>query len=145
MKIPGEDEWRNDYGDLDVAAARRNFFGLTKDQGEILFRKNSLRYQEDIYFMPYACFEFYVHAYLDYLLSEHSLGASDGASCFFGLVECRTDDILILPIDTQKKIHRVLDKLAVSQDYFEASIEIYGSFPARASAARELIKNEPNK
>jgi hypothetical protein len=142
MRIPSEDEWRNDYGDLDVAVARRNFFGLTIAQAEALFRKNSLRYQEDIYFMPYACFEFYVHAYLDYLLSDHSRGDSDGASCFFGLIECRYEDILKLPHDTRGKVFRVLDKLAAGQEYFDASVEIYESFPARAAIAQGRIKTK---
>ena len=40
-------------------------------------------------FMPLACFRYYIHAYLDYLLSDKSEGDSDGASCFFGLIEFR--------------------------------------------------------
>ena len=142
MSIPGESEWQNEHGDLDVAVARRNFLGLTIEQAEALFRKNSLRFQEDIYFMPYACFEFYIHAYLDYLLSEHSRGDSDGASCFFGLVDCRCEEIPKLPYDTREKIFRVLDKLAAGQEYFDASLAIYGSFPARAALAQERIKTK---
>lgn len=142
MSIPGETEWLNEHGDLDVAAARRNFFGLTLAEAEVLFRKNSLRYQEDIYFMPFACFEFYVHVYLDYLLSDHSRSDSDGASCFFGLVECRHEEIMKLPLPTRGKVRRVLDRLAEGQTYFDAAVEIYGSFPARASVAREKLQEK---
>jgi hypothetical protein len=58
MKIPDEHDWRNDFGDLDVASAKANFFGLDLTRAEQLFRDNALCYQEDIVFMPFQCFQF---------------------------------------------------------------------------------------
>jgi hypothetical protein len=140
MKIPDEEDWRNDYGDLDVAGARRNFFGINLEQAEQLFRNNALCYQEDIVFMPFTCFRYYIEAYVSYLLSDASKGDSDGASCFFGLIECRKEDIILLSTETKCRIRRVLDRLATGQEYFDAPIDIYKSFPKRAEKALNQIK-----
>lgn len=140
MTIPGEHEWGNDTGDLDVAWARKNFFGLSLLQAEELFRKNALHYQEDIVFMPFRCFQFYIHAYMDYLLSDASKGDSDGASCFFVVTECRTSDIARLPDDTREKICRVIDKIAVGQGFFDANVDIYGSFTEEAAKAKMKLR-----
>ena len=140
MNIPGSKEWGEDLGDLDVACARKNFFGISLQQAEELFRKNALSYQEDIVFMPFPCFRFYVHAYMDYLLSDASRGDSDGASCFFTLIECRTSDIIRLSADAKMKLGRVLDKIASGQEYFDADKAIYGSFRENSENAKKKIQ-----
>lgn len=148
MKIPDETDWRNDHGDLDIDSARKNFFGLRLDEAENRFRQNALSYQEDVIFMPPACFAYYLHAYLNYLLSSDSRGDSDGASCFFGLVECRSQDLARLPAETRAKVSLVLEKLGTGQDYFDADESIYGSFATKADVARKQLdeaQNQPRK
>lgn len=140
MKIPDEDDWQNDFGDIDVAEARRHFFGRDLVQAEQLFRENALCYQENIVFMPFGCFQFYLEAYIRYILSDASKGDSDGASCFFGVVECRCSDILRLPAETKARVRLVLDRLAQGQDYYDAPIDIYGCFDKRAEEAKSRIK-----
>lgn len=145
MKIPDENDWRNDHGDLDVACAHKNFFGLSLDEAENRFRENALSYQEDVVFMPRACFVYYLHAYLNYLLSSDSRGDSDGASCFFGLVECRSHDFALLPADALAKVHLVLDRLGTRQGYFDAEEYIYGSFATKADVARKQLDAAQNQ
>lgn len=140
MTIPGEHEWRNEHGDLDIAVARKNFFGISHEDAIKLFEDNALKYQEDVVFMPFACFTYYIHAYLDYLLPAASKTDADGAYCFFVVMECRAADIQKLPPETVAKIGRVLDRLATGQAYFDADETIYGSFSDRVAFIRGRLK-----
>lgn len=137
MKIPNERDWLNQHGDLDVASAREDFLDVTYEQAVRLFEENALRYQEGVVFMPFDCFTFYVHSYIDYLLSDASRGDADGASCFFTVVECRADDILKLPSDAQERIERVLDGLSKEQKFYDADESIYGNFADRVSELKQ--------
>jgi hypothetical protein len=76
---------------------------------------------------------------LNYLLSDYSKGDSDGASCFFGVIEYRNSDIMLLPFATKARIRKVLDRLAAGQEYFDAPKELYDSFSERAASARNQI------
>ena len=89
MQIPTEHDWANPYGDLDVRSAKEHFFGKTVDEAEELFVENALYYQEDIMFMPSIPFQYYVHAYINYLLGEQSKGDTEAASCFLMVVKCK--------------------------------------------------------
>jgi len=132
MKIPDESDWRSEPGCLDVKSAYGSFYGKDLAEAEALFVTNSLRYQEDIMFMPLACFRYYIWAYAHYLLSPSSINDSDGASCFFGLVDCRMQDILKSSHELQAKIKEVLLRLKEDQRTYDADPEIYGDFDTRA-------------
>jgi len=138
--IPGEADWRSEPWDLDIPYAYAHFAGKSNDEAQRLFEENALCYQEDLMFMPLACFRYYLNAYIQYLLSDASQGDSDGASCFFSLVDVRHQDIMTCDEPTRARVVAVLDRLACSQGWFDASEEIYGNFPERAKRARELLQ-----
>jgi hypothetical protein len=56
-----------DHEDLDAKHARKNFYGKTLEEAELLFRQNALHYQEDLMSMGPAGFRFYVEAFTRYL------------------------------------------------------------------------------
>lgn len=140
MRIPTEADWHSEPWTIDVPYAYRHFFGKNLVEAFDLFVENALCYEEDVMFMPLACFRYYLHAYIDYLLSEKSVGDSDGANCFFGLVECRTDDINGTGEILQRRVRDVLTRLRNSQQWYDAEPEVYGDFKARADAALRLIE-----
>jgi hypothetical protein len=111
MAIPTDDDWAHHPDDLDAACARRHFLGKSREQAVALFVENALNYQEDIMFMPVTCFYFYAHAYIDYLMSDRSEGDSDGASCFFGIVEVRKHELLRGPPELRERIRTLLRRL----------------------------------
>ena len=139
MVIPTDDDWAHHPDDLDAAYAKANFLGKTREQAVALFVANALNYQEDIMFMPVTCFYFYAHAYIDYLMSEDSEGDSDGASCFFGIVEGRKDDILRGPPKLRERIRTLLRRLGDRQTWYDAEPDIYGSFSKRSNACLKCV------
>ena len=141
MVIPAEADWRSEPWDLDIPYAYEHFFGKSLVEAFDLFVENALRYQEDIMFMPLACFEYYIHAYMDYLLSDKSAGDSDGANCFFGIVECRSHDICGGGDVLRRRVVEVLDRLRTRQPWYDATPEIYGDFAVMADEAMKLIES----
>ncbi len=118
MNIPSETDWRSEPWCIDIPIAYEHFFGKSLDEAFALFVEKSICYQEDVMFMPKACFRFYLYAYMSYLLSPISSGDSDGASCFFELVEFRIDDILssdpVLGIRVSEVLNRLRDNQSAS-------------------------------
>ena len=138
--IPTEDDWRSEPWDLDIPGAYDRFAGKAIAEAVDLFNDDSLHYQEDLMFMPTACFRYYIHAYIGYLMSKESEHDSDGASCFFGLVEHRHKEITTFDDSEQARMSAVLDHLGVSQEWFDADKSIYGDFQERADESRKLLQ-----
>ena len=141
MRIPTEADWRSESWGIDTPSAYRHFFGKDFAEAFDLFVQNALYYQEDIMFMPLACFNYYVHAYMDYLLSDQSAGDCDGANCFFGIVEVRCQDIQAGGEELRRRVREVLDRLRSGQQWYDADSEIYGQFSVRAERATRLIED----
>ena len=137
--LPSETDWRREAWTLDIPYAYKHFLGKTREEAVQLFVENSLLYQEDIMFMPAACFRYYVHSYMDYLMSDQSAGDSDGASCFFGVVDVRHDDVRCADEHLKQTVRNVLARLASRQSWYDASPEIYGDFGVRADACLKLL------
>lgn len=141
MQIPSEADWRSEPWDLDIPYAYEHFFGKDLGESVSLFTEDSLTYQEDIMFMPAACFPFYLQAYIDYLTSEESKADSDGASCFFGIVEVRKNDILSgCHEELKERIRTLLVRLGDRQVWYDAEPEIYGDFKTKSKACLKLLE-----
>ena len=130
--VPTEADWRSEPWCLDTADAYDHFFGKSLAEAELLMEENAIYYQEDLVFMPTKCLEFYIEANIEYLLWNRSKGDSGGASCFFGLLECRHDDIQSFSPATISRVKNLLDRLASHQTWYEAEPAIYGNFAERA-------------
>ena len=137
--IPTEADWRSEVWDLDIPYAYEHFAGKSIDTAIALFREDALTYQEDLMFMPVVCFRFYVYAYIAYLLSDDSKGDSDGASCFFGLVDGRYKEICDSETTLVDTIANTLHHLETKQDWYDADVDIYGMFARRAHKSLKLI------
>jgi len=142
MTIPSKDDWVFHPLDPDAAEAYQNFYGKTLTEAFALFEENALYYQEDIMFMPVNCFRYYVHSYIDYLLSDLSKGNSDGANCFFGIVEIRNEDIKSSSQELRDRIREVLQHLGARQNWFEALPEVYGDFRKRSEECLNMIDEQ---
>lgn len=137
--IPSESQWRSVPWCLDIPYAYEHFFGKSVAEAQTLFEQDALYYQEDLIFMPATCFGYYFAAYLNYLLSEQSKGDSDGASCFFGLIETRHADICQFAPESIERTKTVLHKLTHEQAWYDADPEIYGDFAQKAVHASDLL------
>jgi len=104
-----------------------------------MFEHCALIAQEDVSYMPYLPFKFYVQVYMDYLESEDSKGDADAASCFFSLIKFRRSDLKRSGNGHMEQVTRLLKKIRGRQDWFDADEDIYGNFPSRVDEAIEDI------
>jgi len=140
--IPTDSEWRSVPWCLDIPYAYDHFFGKTIAEAQQLLEENALYYQEDLMFMPTPCLGYYITAYLQYLMSDRSKGDSDGASCFFGLVEIRHSDINTFTPETVAQTKTVLQKLGTHQEWYDADQVIYGDFATKAQRTIGLLSSK---
>ena len=66
---------------LDEQWAEENFFEKSKQEAELMFRDNALRYTDDLYAMGPKALVFYLEAAVDYIVSDHSSEDSGAVSC----------------------------------------------------------------
>ncbi len=126
--IPSEADWRSEPWGVDTPDAYRNLFGKSIAETVKLFEENSLRYQEDLMFMPARAFTYYIQAYCAYLLSEAARGDSDGASAFLSVIQVRAQQQPDAVRQQWSVIEPVLARLAADQGFYDASWPIYGDF-----------------
>jgi hypothetical protein len=140
-KPPSENDWRSEPWCLDAKAAYERFNGATLDEAFRMISEDALNRQEDLMFMPAICFRYYLPAYLSYLTSDAARGDSDGASCVFGLIDYRLDDLsvdAVLLRTTAETIAYVGER----QEWYDADAEIYGSFERKASRLLRKLNTE---
>lgn len=132
LTIPSEPDWQNEPRDLDVHTAYEHFHGKNLDEAFNLFVDNALLYQEDIVFMPVPCFRYYIHAYMNYLLSNESRGDYNAASCFFIVVESRKEDICSSGDQLKARVCEVLSHIGARQKWYDADICFYDNFAKKS-------------
>ena len=132
MKIPSDTEWGDLPKVMDLGCAYRHFFGKTLEEAYQMFADNALTYQEDLDYMPKLPFQYYVRAYIHYILSERTSGDSDAANCFIGLIETHLRDNPTWIAETWESVRRALTKISVQQEeFYDACPSIYGDFNIR--------------
>ena len=92
----------------------------------------ALNREEDLMFMPAICFRYYLPAYLAYLTSDKASGDSDGASCLFGLIDHRFDELSVDP-SLLRQAAETIAYVGERQEWYDADAEIYGSFEQKAN------------
>jgi len=135
-QAPGRPEWQLRTLCIDGRCAYAHFGGLSLDQAFDLFCLSARTYQEDLVWMPEACFSFYVQAYSDYILSDFSANDSDAASCYISLVAGLRDQVSRLPADRYESLVEALRRIASSQKWFGADEAIHGSYARRVLSLR---------
>ncbi len=138
--IPTQADWESESWDLDTQQAHRQFGGKSFEEAIELFKENAIHYQEDVCFMPRACFPFYARAYMAYLLSDASKDDSDGANCFFGFVKIRAEEI-VRTGSLYLAVADTLRHIATRQDWYDADQSIYGSFVEHADEALARLRS----
>ncbi|MDR0522040.1 MAG: hypothetical protein LBH00_09350 [Planctomycetaceae bacterium] len=140
MKIPDETDWNHDNPmNLDVRHAKKNFFGKNLTEAEELLASNALYYQEDIFWMPPVPFQYYIHAYINYLLSEKSKDDTDGASCFINIIDYHIQHYPDNVIVCWECIAETLEHIRLNVEKFGWD-NIYGDVNKRIYAINILYK-----
>jgi hypothetical protein len=128
MKIPNEQDWGDWKPDLDRSYAHKIFFGKSKSEAIELFVENAISHQEDLMWMTRIPFQFYIHAYKEYILSDRSKEDSDGASCYLRLIKYKLEEEPDQITEIFNDILPSLEIVASRQEFYDADIDIYGDF-----------------
>jgi len=130
MNSPNQVEWgKIDKNSLDENCAYEQFYTKSFNESVAMFERNALYYQEDLTYMPTKPFNFYVKAFVKYILSDKAKGDSDGASSFLSMVEWKLKtEIDIIPNDIEQLLISTSKEISNNQQFYEADKDIYGDF-----------------
>lgn len=139
MRIPDKSDWAGYEADLDVRHLHKLFFGKSYIEVEGYFANGrAIERMDELLFAPRRVFQYYVHAFIGYLLSQEAKGDSDAASPFLSLLEAREKRDPGSVAAIYSALSNALEFVASRQDYFDADPNIYGNFSERAMRIREL-------
>ena len=127
--IPGENDWFGYENDLDAKYAHGRLFGKSVDQVEqMIGQYDALSIAEDLHFMPRRAFQYYIFAVAQYLQNERAFEDSDAASSFLSLLIARETEEPGSVSEIYAELEPAVEFVAARQKYFDASVDIYGSF-----------------
>ena len=108
-----------------------------------LFRQGALTLFDELLFMPAVPFRYYALAFRNYVLAGvfPELEASDAANSFLSLILARLQRNPDEMRPVMPELLPAAEYVAANQERFEASAEIYGSFPAKLERIRSLYQD----
>jgi hypothetical protein len=134
--LPGKKEWGNPAeNDLEAHYAYSNFLGKSLVEAVQMFQTNALHFQEDLGAMPAVPFNFYVMAFVTYIMSDSAHGDADGASAFLRMthwqLKHRSD---LIDRGVMSALLVACASVAQHQSFYAADPDIYGDFPEHYKA-----------
>jgi hypothetical protein len=139
-RIPGDQEWLGYDADLDVCYLHRLIFGKSIDDVVPFFANQCIERMDELLFAPRRVFQYYVHAFGAYLMTEGAKGESDAASPFLALLEAREKRDPGSVRNIIDSLEPYLEFLAERQEYFDAPEHIYGNFSQRVANIRQVCR-----
>jgi len=138
VDAPTEDDWRGSEDDPDVCWFYRLVHGRPFEEIVQLFKDNASERSSELLFAPRTVFQYYVHAFGQYVISKDAEGESDAAGPFLNLLENREQRDPGSVREIFQSLGQFVDFVAVRQAYFDAPEDIYGSFQEQAQRIRRL-------
>ena len=142
LPVPTEEDWRSEEWNIDTPYAYDDFQGKTLHKAAELLQSCSVSYSADFDVMPPPCFQFYMHAYINYLVSGKSAGDSDAASCFLRIVEFRCEAIRGSSELLIARVKQAIGRIREGQAWYDAPRDLYGDFSERAEAALASLERK---
>ena len=130
LSIPSRETWGK-LDDLDVKYAFDLYGGKSIAEVSPDFIRSPIDRADELRFVPWAIFSYYIFWFADFLTSDESKGECDSASCFLGLL---LEKALEAPQRFRKLYPRLkpaVDVIAGRQEFYAANPEIYGIFSER--------------
>jgi len=142
MPIPTEADWGDYQGDLDQAYAHKLFAGRSNQEMIPHFRRNVIERTDELRWMPELPFRYYMLGFRDFLIAGKfdPFWASDAASCFRGLVLEKLEKQPSYILQIMPELLPAVRYVAMNQSLFEASENVYGSFPGKVRRVEDLYE-----
>jgi hypothetical protein len=141
-KVPDKADWDGYKEDLDVRHFHKLAFGKTIDDIQQYFGGGrAIERADELLFAPRAVFQYYVFAFVKFLMGESGEGESDAASPFLSLLEEREKKDPGSVSEIYSELSEVVDFITSHQEYFDAEVDIYGLFSERAERIRRVCND----
>ena len=137
--IPTERDWRTERWSEHTPDAYRAFFSKSREDAVRLFGNDAQTRYNELCSMPVGCFSYYVHSYIDYLVSDRSKGDSAGGAYFLCLVDERLTDIMKFDTVVINAFVDVLGYLNDNQSWFETDNELYFGTVSRIKRLKRFL------
>ena len=132
VAVPTKLDWGDLSVDPEIRYAWKLFGGKAVAEAAPLFIDNPIERASELRFCTTRVFSYYIHCFVDFLLSSEAAGESDVASCFLRLVRDRTASDPAFRGELGSLLPAV-EAIASRQEFYEADYNIYVSFPALAA------------
>ncbi len=134
---------RLEWGDLDIdpelQSGYDHFGGMTVEEARPLFAENPIEAAAEIRFAPARVWNYYIFCFAEHLTSPNSKGDADAASTFLRLVRDRAKEHPHQLKGIWEALQPVIAAVSGRQSFYEASEEIYGSFPDLRRETEETV------
>jgi len=128
-KIPDSNAWEGYKDDLDVKYFYDFAYGKSIDDIQNHFGEGvSIERADELLFSPRIVFQYYIQAFVKYIMSEKAKGDSDSASSFIRLLLSREEKDPGSVKNIYQSLAETIDFIANNQEYYDADLDIYGSF-----------------
>ena len=138
-KIPGNAEWAGYRDDFGAREAHGIWFGKSLDEMQSVISNRSMVLTTGLQFMPRPVFQFYIFAFVQYVMSEAAIGDADAASVFLAALAAREKRDPGSVAQIYARLASAVDFVAASQARFDASHDVYGDFAEKAEMLRKLL------
>ena len=147
--VPDATDWsavKNNLDNLEVDHLRSLFFGKTVDEVQEYFGDTkSIERSGELLFAPRRVFQYYVHAFANFMHSSAAKGDPDSASPFLSLLEAREERDPGSVSEIYSTLIATITFVSERQDYFDADIKIYGDFKDIADRVAALCRRLPRR
>jgi hypothetical protein len=138
-KLPGIEEWAGYKDEMSAREAHRIWFGKSLEEMQSVISKRSMVLTTGLEFMPRPVFQFYIFAFVQYVMSEAAIGDADAASVFLAVLAAREKRDPGSVGEIYSRLASSVDFVAASQARFDASHDVYGDFVEKAEKLRKLL------
>ncbi len=128
MNIPSREDWGNYKSDLDVKYAYKLYGGLSIEDSQQYFIDAPIQRASELRYAPFAVFKYYVFCFTKYLCSQAAKEEADMASVFLGLVYEMSEKYPNEFAEFYPNIELAIKSVSENQKFYDADIDIYGSF-----------------
>jgi len=139
FKVPGPEEWAGYKDDLDGRQAHAFWFGKSLEDVQQYFGGvQSIQRGQELLFMPRRAFQFYICAFVQFVMSEAAIGDADTASSLLNFLTAREKRDPGSVAQIYDRLQPTLEFVAESQVRFKAEHDVYGDFRETAAALAAL-------
>ncbi len=120
------------------------FFGKSIDEVIHYFKgSRAIQRSDELLYAPRPVFQYYIHAFVKYLMSEQAAGEADAASPFLHLLDAREKKDPGSVSAIFESLADCVDYIAKNQLFFDADENIYGNFEEQARRISERCGVRP--